>query len=127
GHVVRRDPGRRGGSARLSAWHVRFTGARVRDRRVHAPRRSKRRRVHVDRGGLGKNAGFVAGWLYAGGWMFATAVVLALSAVNLNAFFLEVANADINWFIFFIVLLVIAAGLTMYGVQLSLRVQLGLE
>src|SRR5581483_2172064 len=63
----------------------------------------------------------------AGGWMFATAVVLALSAVNLNAFFLEVANADINWFIFFIVLLVIAAGLTMYGVQLSLRVQLGLE
>ena len=59
--------------------------------------------------------------------MFATAVVLALSAVNLNAFVLEVANADISWFVFFIVLLVIAAGLTMYGVQLSLRVQLGLE
>ena len=76
---------------------------------------------------FGKNVGFVAGWLYAGGWMFATAVVLALSAVSLNAFFLEVSNADISWFIFFVILLIIAAGLTMYGVQLSLRVQLGLE
>jgi amino acid transporter len=76
---------------------------------------------------FGKNVGFVAGWLYAGGWMFATAVVLALSAVNLNAFFGEVSSANINWFIFFIVLLVIAAGLSMYGVRLSLRVQLGLE
>lgn len=76
---------------------------------------------------FGKNVGFVAGWLYAGGWMFATAVVLALSAVNLNAFFLEVSNANIDWFIFFLILLVIAAGLSMYGVRLSLRVQLGLE
>jgi len=76
---------------------------------------------------FGKEVGFVAGWLYAGGWMFATAVVLALSALNLNAFFNEVASADINWFILFIVLLVIAAGLSMYGVRLSLRVQLGLE
>ncbi len=76
---------------------------------------------------FGKELGFVAGWLYAGGWMFATAVVLALSALNLNAFFSEVASADINWFILFIVLLVIAAGLSMYGVRLSLRVQLGLE
>jgi len=76
---------------------------------------------------FGKNVGFVAGWLYAGGWMFATAVVLALSAVNLNAFFGEVSGTDVNWFIFFVILLVIAAGLTMYGVQLSLRVQLGLE
>jgi len=76
---------------------------------------------------FGKEAGFVAGWLYAGGWMFATAVVLALSALNLNAFFNEVASADINWFILFIVLLVIAAGLSTFGVRLSLRVQLGLE
>lgn len=76
---------------------------------------------------FGKDLGFVAGWLYAGGWMFATAVVLALSAVNLNAFFNEVASADINWFILFVILLVIAAGLSMYGVRLSLRVQLGLE
>ncbi len=76
---------------------------------------------------FGKEVGFVAGWLYAGGWMFATAVVLALSALNLNAFFSEAANANINWFILFIVLLVIAAGLSMYGVRLSLRVQLGLE
>ena len=76
---------------------------------------------------FGKNVGFVAGWLYAGGWMFATAVVLALSAVNLNAFFSEVSSADINWFILFVILLVIAAGLSAYGVQLSLRVQLGLE
>jgi len=76
---------------------------------------------------FGKEVGFVAGWLYAGGWMFATAVVLALSALNLNAFFNEVASADINWFILFIVLLVIAAGLSTFGVRLSLRVQLGLE
>ena len=76
---------------------------------------------------FGKEVGFVAGWLYAGGWMFATAVVLALSAVNLNAFVGEVSSANINWFIFFIILLVVAAGLSMYGVKLSLRVQLGLE
>jgi amino acid transporter len=75
---------------------------------------------------FGKNVGFVAGWLYAGGWMFATSVVLALSAVSLNAFFLQ-QKLDINWFIFFVILLIVAAGLSMYGVKLSLRVQLGLE
>lgn len=75
---------------------------------------------------FGKNVGFVAGWLYAGGWMFATAVVIALSAVSLNALFAQ-AKLDINWFIFFVVLLAVAAGLSMYGVQLSLRVQLALE
>ena len=76
---------------------------------------------------FGKNVGFVSGWIYAGGWMFATAVVIALSAVNLNAFFLEVSNANISWFIFFVLLLVIATGLSVFGVKLSLRVQLGLE
>lgn len=75
---------------------------------------------------FGKTVGFVAGWLYAGGWMFATSVVLALSAVSLNALFNQ-AHIDINWFIFFVILLIIAAGLSMYGVQLSLRVQLALE
>lgn len=75
---------------------------------------------------FGKNPGFVAGWLYAGGWMFATAVVLALSAVSLNALFAQ-ANISIHWFIFFVILLVVAAGLSMYGVKLSLRVQLALE
>jgi amino acid transporter len=75
---------------------------------------------------FGKNVGFVAGWLYAGGWMFATAVVLALSAVSLNALFAQ-AHMDINWFIFFVILLIVAAGLSMYGVRLSLRVQLALE
>src|SRR5436305_2793653 len=75
---------------------------------------------------FGKNVGVVAGWLYAGGWMFATAGVLALSAVSLNAFFLQ-AKIDINWFLFFVILLILAAGLSMYGVKLSLRVQLGLE
>jgi amino acid transporter len=75
---------------------------------------------------FGKNPGFVAGWLYAGGWMFATAVVLALSAVSLNALFMQ-AGVDINWFIFFVILLVLAAGLSAYGVKLSLRVQLALE
>ena len=75
---------------------------------------------------FGKNPGFVAGWLYAGGWMFATAVVLALSAVSLNALFAQ-AHVNIHWFVFFVILLVIAAALSMYGVKLSLRVQLGLE
>jgi amino acid transporter len=76
---------------------------------------------------FGKNLGFVGGWIYAGGWMFATSVVLALSAVNLNAFFSEVSGANVNWFIMFVILLIVAAGLSMYGVRLSLRVQLGLE
>jgi amino acid transporter len=75
---------------------------------------------------FGKNPGFVAGWLYAGGWMFATAVVLALSAVSLNALFAQ-ARINIHWFIFFVILLVLAAGLSAYGVKLSLRVQLALE
>jgi amino acid transporter len=75
---------------------------------------------------FGKNPGFIAGWLYAGGWMFATAVVLALSAVSLNALFAQ-ASLNIHWFIFFVILLALAAGLSMYGVRLSLRVQLGLE
>jgi amino acid transporter len=75
---------------------------------------------------FGKHIGFVAGWIYAGGWMFATSVVLALSAVSLNALFMQ-AHININWFIFFVILLVIAAGLSMYGVRLSLRVQLALE
>ncbi len=75
---------------------------------------------------FGKNVGFVAGWLYAGGWMFATAVVIALSAVSLNALFMQ-AKIDINWFIFFVILLALAAALSMYGVKLSLRVQLALE
>lgn len=75
---------------------------------------------------FGKNPGFVAGWLYAGGWMFATAVVLALSAVSLNALFAQ-AQLQIHWFIFFVILLAIAAAFSMYGVKLSLRVQLGLE
>jgi amino acid transporter len=75
---------------------------------------------------FGKNPGFVAGWLYAGGWMFATAVVLALSAVSLVALFAQ-ANINVNWFLFFVILLVLAAGLSAYGVKLSLRVQLALE
>jgi amino acid transporter len=75
---------------------------------------------------FGKTPGFVAGWLYAGGWMFATAVVLAISATSLSALFAQ-ANINIHWFLFFVVLLALAAGLSAYGVKLSLRVQLSLE
>ena len=75
---------------------------------------------------FGKNPGFLAGWLYASGWVFGAGVVLVLASLSLNVLFLK-AGINIHWYIFFVILLAIAASLTAYGVRPSLRATLGME
>ena len=75
---------------------------------------------------FGKTVGFVAGWIYAGGWLFATSVVLAISSDSISALLAE-AHANVSWFPIFVILTIIVLVLNILGVNLSLRTQLTLE
>jgi amino acid transporter len=78
------------------------------------------------RAAFGIPAGFTAGWVYAGAWMFGVAVNSAIASNSLVAFF-ALHGDTVSWLVFFIPMILICAGINYIGVKPSVRAQVTLE
>ena len=78
------------------------------------------------RAAFGIPAGFTAGWVYAGAWMFGVAVNSAIASNSLVAFF-ALHNITVSWLVFFIPMIAVCAGINYVGVKPSVRAQVTLE
>ena len=78
------------------------------------------------RAAFGIPAGFTAGWVYAGAWMFGVAVNCAIASNALVAVF-ALHSQNVSWLVFFIPMIVICAGINYVGVKPSVRAQVTLE
>src|SRR5580658_11120450 len=75
---------------------------------------------------FGIPAGFTAGWVYAGAWMFGVAVNCAIASNSLVALF-ALHGDSVNWLVFFIPMIVICAAINYIGIKPSVRAQVTLE
>lgn len=75
---------------------------------------------------FGIPAGFTAGWVYAGAWMFGVAVNCAIASNSLVSLF-ALHSDSVSWLVFFIPMIVICAGINYVGVKPSVRAQVTLE
>lgn len=74
--------------------------------------------------GLGPQAGFVGGWLYAGAFAFGMSFVLVISSFFLSVAMQEHAGLDLSWSEWFLPLLALLVALALLDVRISTRVQL---
>jgi amino acid transporter len=75
---------------------------------------------------FGIPAGFTAGWVYAGAWMFGVAVNSAIASNSMVALF-ALHGDNVNWLIFFIPMILVCAGINYVGIKPSVRAQVTLE
>ena len=75
---------------------------------------------------FGIPAGFTAGWVYAGAWMFGVAVNCAIASNSLVALF-ALHSDSVSWLVFFIPMILICAGINYIGIKPSVRAQVTLE
>jgi amino acid transporter len=78
------------------------------------------------RAAFGIPAGFTAGWVYAGAWMFGVAVNSAIASNSLVSLF-ALHRENVSWLVFFIPMILICAGINYIGVKPSVRAQVILE
>jgi amino acid transporter len=75
---------------------------------------------------FGIPAGFTAGWVYAGAWMFGVAVNTAIASNSLVSLF-ALHHETVSWLVFFIPMILICAGINYVGIKPSVRAQVTLE
>ncbi len=75
---------------------------------------------------FGIPAGFTAGWVYAGAWMFGVAVNSAIASNALVAVF-ALHGENVSWLVFFVPMIVICAAINYVGIKPSVRAQVTLE
>lgn len=76
--------------------------------------------------GLGAEAGFIGGWLYAGAFAFGVAFTLAIASFYASVFLSEVLNTDLttSWFWFFLGGIVLLFLFAFFDIRISTRTQL---
>jgi amino acid transporter len=74
--------------------------------------------------GLGPRAGFLGGWLYAGGFAVGISFVLVISSFFLSAALKAHTSIDAGWYTWFFPLLGLAALLALLDIRVSTRLQL---
>jgi amino acid transporter len=74
--------------------------------------------------GLGPRAGFLGGWLYAGGFAVGISFVLVISSFFLSAALGAHAGIHVGWYTLFFPLLALAALLALLDIRVSTRLQL---
>jgi amino acid transporter len=74
--------------------------------------------------GLGPDAGFLSGWIYAGGFAVGISFVLAISSTFLETVFKAHTSLKIGWFAFFLILLAGLLVLSLLQIRVSTRTQL---
>jgi amino acid transporter len=76
--------------------------------------------------GLGPEAGFIGGWLYAGAFAFGVSFTLAIASFYTSVFFSEQFNTDLtgDWFWMFCVGMVLLFLLAFFDIRFSTRTQL---
>jgi amino acid transporter len=74
--------------------------------------------------GLGPRAGFLGGWLYAGGFAVGISFVLVISSFFLSAALTAHTPIDVGWYTLFFPLLGLAALLALLDIRVSTRLQL---
>lgn len=74
--------------------------------------------------GLGPQAGFVAGWLYAVGFAIGISFVLIISAQFLSAVLAANTTVSIGWFPLYCILLALILVIALADIRVSTRVQL---
>ncbi len=76
--------------------------------------------------GLGAEAGFIGGWLYAGAFAFGVAFTLAIASFYGSVFVSEIVNNDLtgDWFRFFLGGIVLLFLFAFFDIRISTRTQL---
>jgi len=74
--------------------------------------------------GLSPNAGFIGGWLYAGGFAAGISFVLVIASFFLSTFFEVHASISLSWGWCFVILTTALALLAVLDIRLSSRIQL---
>ncbi len=76
--------------------------------------------------GLGAEAGFIGGWLYAGAFAFGVAFTLAIASFYGSVFVSEIVNNDLtgDWFWFFLGGIVLLFLFAFFDIRISTRTQL---
>ena len=73
--------------------------------------------------GLGRNTGFVAGWLYSWGFAAGVSFVLVIASVFLSTVLTVHTGIDLTWFQCFWILLALLTGLSLLDIRFSTRTQ----
>ena len=73
--------------------------------------------------GLGRNAGFVGGWLYSWGFAAGVSFVLVIASVFLSTVLTVHTGIDLTWFQCFWILLALLTGLSLLDIRFSTRTQ----
>ena len=74
--------------------------------------------------GLDPNAGFIGGWLYAGGFAVGISFVLVIASFFLSIFFDAHTSITLSWGWCFVILLILLALLAFLDIRVSTRTQL---
>jgi amino acid transporter len=74
--------------------------------------------------GLSPNAGFIGGWLYAGGFAIGISFVLVIASFFLSIFFDAHTSISLGWGWCFVILIVLLALLAFLDIRISTRTQL---
>jgi amino acid transporter len=76
--------------------------------------------------GLGSEAGFIGGWLYAGAFAFGVSFTLAIASLYATVFLSDLTKNDLtsNWFWFFLGGIVLLFAFAFFDVRISTRTQL---
>jgi amino acid transporter len=74
--------------------------------------------------GLDPNAGFIGGWLYAGGFAVGISFVLVIASFFLSIFFDAHTSITLSWGWCFVILLILLALLAFLDIRISTRTQL---
>ncbi len=73
--------------------------------------------------GLGPEAGFIGGWLYAGAFAFGVSFTLAIASFYASELFANI-NITLDWFWLFLVGIVLLFAFAFFDIRLSTRTQL---
>jgi amino acid transporter len=74
--------------------------------------------------GLDPNAGFIGGWLYAGGFAIGISFVLVIASFFLSIFFDAHTSITLGWGWCFVILIILLALLAFLDIRISTRTQL---
>src|SRR5437764_687306 len=77
--------------------------------------------------GLGSGGGFIAGWLYAGGFAAGISFVMIISGFFMNQVMAEHVGIHLGgdgWFWWFLILMAVLTGIALVDVRISTRTQL---
>ncbi|MGO8947449.1 MAG: APC family permease [Ktedonobacterales bacterium] len=75
--------------------------------------------------GLGPEAGFIGGWLYAGAFAFGVSFTLAISGLYASTFLSDLnSSLNVSWFWFFLGGIVLLFLFAFFDIRISTRVQL---